>query len=302
MGVCVKRALPCSPRDLPSDSRVPWSLYPHSGQKQQGSSDTFAHKRWSNTHNWRQLRQRCRRTNFTRSTSRNADQLSSKDYSMTRVSKRGNGYAQRVSHPNTICTKLLKTDLNYLASKAGDRDVLVEPMHPTAQQFGTDVERVSMKFGDFLESLKKDGSPHHYLTTQYAEQDLDAITVLPPPTDALADDFPRVPGIMGNLCLEQVNLWVGRSKDGSTSGLVRPSPLSPPFCLILVRPSTTTSTTTCTACSRERNASSSSRLPRSKTCTRTARSTRCTLTASSRTRTAPCAPTGCRCASRSRRA
>ncbi|GJE92988.1 cupin-like domain-containing protein [Phanerochaete sordida] len=110
-------------------------------------------------------------------------------------------------------------DLDYLASKAGEREVLVEPMHPDAHQFGTDVERVNMKFGDFLKSLQSEDGPHHYLTTQYAEQDLEALTVLPPPTDALEDEFPYVPRIMGNLCLQQVNLWVGRSKEGSTSGL-----------------------------------------------------------------------------------
>ncbi|EKM52738.1 uncharacterized protein PHACADRAFT_211957 [Phanerochaete carnosa HHB-10118-sp] len=110
-------------------------------------------------------------------------------------------------------------DLDYLASKAGERDVLVEPMHPEARQFGTDVERVSMKFKDFLKSLKSEEGPHHYLTTQYAEQELEALTVLPPPTDALEEDFPHIPRIMGNLCLQQVNLWVGRSKEGSTSGL-----------------------------------------------------------------------------------
>ena len=115
----------------------------------------------------------------------------------------------------------MKADLDYLASKAGESDVLVEPMHPIAKQFGTNAERVNMKFKDFLKSLRSKKGPHHYLTTQYAEQDMDAMTVLPPPTDALEDDFPRVPRIMGNLCLQQVNLWIGRSKEGSTSGLVR---------------------------------------------------------------------------------
>lgn len=102
--------------------------------------------------------------------------------------------------------------------------MLVEPMHPESRQFGTDVERISMSFREFLKSLKNDDGPHHYLTTQYAEQDMDALTVLPPPTDALAADFPFVPRLMGNLLLQQVNLWVGRSKNGSTSGLVRASP------------------------------------------------------------------------------
>ena len=93
-------------------------------------------------------------------------------------------------------------------------------MHPISRQFGTDVERVSTKFRDFLASLQRKDGPYPYLTTQYAEQDLDAMTVLPPPADALADDFPLVPRLMGHLFLQQVNLWLGRSKDGTTSGLV----------------------------------------------------------------------------------
>ena len=113
-----------------------------------------------------------------------------------------------------------KTDLNYLKSKAGRSQVLVEPIHLATQQFGTDVERLPMNFGDFVGSLEGEG-PTLYLTTQYAEQDLDALTVLPPPTDALSGDFPRVPRLMGHLFLQQVNLWLGKSKGGTTSGLVR---------------------------------------------------------------------------------
>ncbi|EJF58902.1 Clavaminate synthase-like protein [Dichomitus squalens LYAD-421 SS1] len=111
------------------------------------------------------------------------------------------------------------TDLSYLSEKAGDVEVLVEPIHPTANQYGTDVERVPMTFRDFLEKLRHDDGPHPYLTTQYSEEDSDAETVFPPPTNALKDEFPMVPRLMGNLFLQQVNLWLGKSKDGSSSGL-----------------------------------------------------------------------------------
>ena len=93
-------------------------------------------------------------------------------------------------------------------------------MHPASHQFGTDVERIEMPFRDFLTSLRNEDGHHHYLTTQYAEQDSDAQTVLPPPTDSLVGDYPLVPRIMGNLFLQQVNLWLGKSREGSTSGLV----------------------------------------------------------------------------------
>ncbi|KAI0753820.1 cupin-like domain-containing protein [Fomes fomentarius] len=111
------------------------------------------------------------------------------------------------------------TDISYLAKKSGSVQVMVEPIHPTANQYGTDVERVSMSFGDFLQSLSKDEGPQSYLTTQYSDEEPDTETVFPPPTNALKDEFPIVPRIMGNLFLQQVNLWVGKSKDGSSSGL-----------------------------------------------------------------------------------
>ncbi|CCM00541.1 uncharacterized protein FIBRA_02575 [Fibroporia radiculosa] len=110
-------------------------------------------------------------------------------------------------------------DLDYLESKAGDVSLLVEPMHPATQQFGSDVQRIPMPFRDFLVSLRSEGGPFHYLTTQYSGEDWDALTVFSPPTDALADDFPLIPRIMGNLFLQQVNLWLGKSVDGSSSGL-----------------------------------------------------------------------------------
>ncbi|KAI0640863.1 Clavaminate synthase-like protein [Trametes meyenii] len=110
-------------------------------------------------------------------------------------------------------------NLDYLAEKAGNAEVMVEPIHPTANQYGTDVERVPTTFDKFLTSLRSDEGPYPYLTTQYADEDPDAETVFPQPTNALKDEFPAVPRIMGNLFLQQVNLWLGKSKTGSSSGL-----------------------------------------------------------------------------------
>ncbi|KAG8939342.1 hypothetical protein FRC04_006700 [Tulasnella sp. 424] len=49
----------------------------------------------------------------------------------------------------------------------------------------------------------KKGS-YHYLTTQYSDDD-DVPETFPLPTNALKDDFPLVPTLMGNLVLQQVN-------------------------------------------------------------------------------------------------
>lgn len=113
----------------------------------------------------------------------------------------------------------------YLQAKAGHVPVMVEPKHKESNQFGTGIQRVQTTFGEFLSTLRKSKGSHHYLTTQYEDDESDEPgpkTIFPPPTNALLDDYPVSPDLMGNLVLEQVNLWVGRSNEGSSSGLVRP--------------------------------------------------------------------------------
>ncbi|EPQ31066.1 uncharacterized protein PFL1_01255 [Pseudozyma flocculosa PF-1] len=44
-------------------------------------------------------------------------------------------------------------------------------------------------------------------------------TVLPAPTNALSNDFPARPDLLGQLVLQQCNLWLGSSKEGKSSGL-----------------------------------------------------------------------------------
>ena len=122
--------------------------------------------------------------------------------------------------------------MEYLSEKAGHATVQVEPIHPESKQFGTDVERVEMTFSEFLDGLKQEDGEWRYLTTQYStnseggldndgEEEDGEITIYPPPTNALRGDFPSMPQIAGNLVLQQVNLWIGRSKNGASSGLVR---------------------------------------------------------------------------------
>ena len=124
-----------------------------------------------------------------------------------------------------------KTDLEYLSKKAGHVTVQVEPIHPESKQFGTDLERVGMTFSEFIGGLKQEDGEWRYLTTQYSanpaggpdddgEEKDGEITIYPPPTNALRDDFPSAPKLAGNLVLQQVNLWIGKSKNGASSGLV----------------------------------------------------------------------------------
>lgn len=117
------------------------------------------------------------------------------------------------------------TDIRYLKKTAGEAKVKVEPMHAAKKQYGTDVERVSTTFGSFLDSLQVDSETYNYLTTQYDDNvglddsDVVAAQAFPEPVRSLIHDLPMAPKIMGNLALQQMNLWVGKSKEGASSGL-----------------------------------------------------------------------------------
>ncbi len=132
-----------------------------------------------------------------------------------------------------------------------------------------------MKFGEFLDILQDDSKAGKwYLTTQYVEEGEDQQAsgssssasgsetsrsaesdseeddnepeldnVLPAPTNALSNDFPAKPQMLGDLVLQQCNLWLGNSKEGKSSDCIMTS--------------TTTSTSSCLAIS----ASFSSHLP-----------------------------------------
>lgn len=108
---------------------------------------------------------------------------------------------------------------------------MVEPVHPKEQCFGTSMQRQPMqlkKLLDLLHDPAQDGT--FYLTTQYeAEADDAASTatdegpgldpVLPSPTHKLRDDFPLHPRLLGDLVLQQCNLWMGSGTKQRSSGL-----------------------------------------------------------------------------------
>lgn len=87
-----------------------------------------------------------------------------------------------------------------------------------------------MKFSTFLDTLvdpTKKGK--FYLTTQYELEEPAPVEdeddgpgldpVLPSPTHKLKNDFPLHPRVLGNLVLQQCNLWVGSSQEPKSSGL-----------------------------------------------------------------------------------
>ncbi|PWN27950.1 Clavaminate synthase-like protein [Jaminaea rosea] len=176
-------------------------------------------------------------------------------------------------------------DLTHLSHLAGHVPVKVEPIHPKLGHFGTAAKRTTVPFGDYVASLRSEGTlegggeaadGQWYLTTQYDEEDdddegatseelgdlrdgnerkrkrsssgssasssssvfsstssldtnshpVDSLLgptpldpPLPSPTHALAHSFPPKPTLMGNLVLQQTNLWLGASTQGKSSGL-----------------------------------------------------------------------------------
>ena len=106
----------------------------------------------------------------------------------------------------------------YLKAKCGDFRVRVEYREENKGRFGLGNESV-IKFSEFLEKLEN-GEENLYLTTQnlnYTAEGMPSLTS--PPVDGLVGDFPWNVSFMGNLIVQNCNLWMGCSSINSTSGL-----------------------------------------------------------------------------------
>ncbi|CAN0170165.1 unnamed protein product, partial [Ectocarpus sp. 12 AP-2014] len=103
--------------------------------------------------------------------------------------------------------------------QAGDAEVKVEYRGGPQERYGQGLER-GMKFCDFLGELERKNDLL-YLTTQ--ELGLDPTGrpgLMSAPLDRLREDFPLRPGLAGALVPQNVNLWMGHTKEGgSSSGL-----------------------------------------------------------------------------------
>jgi ribosomal protein L16 Arg81 hydroxylase len=113
----------------------------------------------------------------------------------------------------------------YLKKKAGTSKIKVEKKDKNGN-YGTGQEKLVMTFGELLDKLRA-GCNDLYLTTQYDDdshtqkqtRERAVLDYCPPPLTNLLGDFPLRPKILGNLVPQQVNVWMGNSKDGSSSGL-----------------------------------------------------------------------------------
>ncbi len=106
----------------------------------------------------------------------------------------------------------------YLREKAGHQKVMVEKRSSDQDTYGQGNE-IPMTFGEFLDLTEK-GDTNHYLTTQDVEADEDGRPDLMAPfMKCLKNDFPLVPDIVPTLIPQNINLWMGNSREGSSSGL-----------------------------------------------------------------------------------
>jgi hypothetical protein len=99
----------------------------------------------------------------------------------------------------------------------GDEVVVIETRAGLNDTFGRGKKR-NMKVREFVKHLQN-SEPLVYLSTQPAARDPDGHPTLMSPPLASIPDVPKKPHISGALIPQSVNLWMGRSEDGTSSGL-----------------------------------------------------------------------------------
>jgi len=120
-------------------------------------------------------------------------------------------------------------DNAYLKEKAGDRMVRVN-QKGSAGNYVTNtlgVPTILMSYREFIGKLES-GNDNLYLATQNREpgdestllpEEEELADFLPAPGYNLKSDFPMRPKILGNMIPARYNMWMGNSKNGSSSGL-----------------------------------------------------------------------------------
>lgn len=108
------------------------------------------------------------------------------------------------------------TDLAFLRRHAGEAPIAVEPISNKGT-YGTAATKRNMSMSEFLDLLQSDEKV--YLTTQYSEEE--DFAVLNEPLSTLHHElkFPIMPELAGHLVPAKINIWLGASAMGTTSGL-----------------------------------------------------------------------------------
>jgi len=107
----------------------------------------------------------------------------------------------------------------FLAEHVGDETVQVEVRDvDSGEGFGKGKKR-KMAFREFVSKLQE-GDESMYLTTQETASDGTLLTTpLAQLRKKVPDAFPLRPKLMGNLVPAAINLWMGHSRSGTSSGL-----------------------------------------------------------------------------------
>ena len=110
-------------------------------------------------------------------------------------------------------------DNDRLRRVVGDVEVGVESRDGAGDRFGKG-RKAPMKFFKFLDLLES-GSESHYLPAQDLPVDADGagVGLFAPPMDRIAQHLPWRPHILPHLIPQQLNMWMGNARNGSSTGL-----------------------------------------------------------------------------------
>mmetsp|Transcript_9372 Transcript_9372/g.26765 ORF Transcript_9372/g.26765 Transcript_9372/m.26765 type:complete len:633 (+) Transcript_9372:184-2082(+) len=124
-----------------------------------------------------------------------------------------------VGHPDDPAWKAShKWTDEYLTHQAGHCQLRIEARQDACETYGRDKKR-PMLFKEFVSEVAK-GNPLLYLTTQEVSAAPDGFPRLhAEPISSLIGDLPLRPGLLGSLVPQSINLWMGCSPKGSSSGL-----------------------------------------------------------------------------------
>ncbi|GMF20949.1 unnamed protein product [Phytophthora fragariaefolia] len=117
----------------------------------------------------------------------------------------------------TAPTKWSTSD-DRLVELAGDTKLTVERRGDVNEKFGKGIA-VEMPFRELLQLIAS-GDEMHYLTTQEVAFEEDGRPeIMAPFMKKLQQDFPVRPKLMGHLIPQNINMWMGNNKHGSSTGL-----------------------------------------------------------------------------------
>lgn len=98
-------------------------------------------------------------------------------------------------------------------------EVKIEYRDSSSDRFGKGKE-IQMPYNKVVEEIEN-GSQLYYMTTQKLDYTAEGqAAILSPPMSSLQGDFPINPPLLGNLIVQNINMWMGASVECVTSGLV----------------------------------------------------------------------------------